>query len=307
MKNGSLREVIKAWYRGESEPYTTPNGSLYHEDGILYSYGDHFPLAIHIGGKVLVNGDRYSNSTAKHQSYLFNQLSQWERVEIPFSALDRALGKVNNRWGRGYVNIDPKDLEQNLRVVDQCGDTWIDTNRRDREGNIIKEHTLGGCVFTYNERTFFSGIDETGIGTHRYFLTELVDSVETVEQGLDSMKPEEVKEAERAGKEVLRQGEWFFVPQGDKFNELVKIDIKEGTLKIDKNTMLVREEGDTGHHFVSESITSDIGKQIVRGIVKHSERDHKQLKLYTDVKSKGWYIAYHNIQVQSFNAVGNVD
>lgn len=44
--------------------------SLYIQDGVIYSYGPHFPLAIRLHGRVYMNTDKYSRTTSKHQSQL---------------------------------------------------------------------------------------------------------------------------------------------------------------------------------------------------------------------------------------------
>ena len=50
--------------------------NLFIERGVLYSYGYHFPIAVTKNGKTYVNGDRYSPSTARHQSYLRTALNR---------------------------------------------------------------------------------------------------------------------------------------------------------------------------------------------------------------------------------------
>jgi len=45
-------------------------GNVFFENGYLYSYGYHFPLARIRGGRVFVNVKKYSPSTSKQQSYL---------------------------------------------------------------------------------------------------------------------------------------------------------------------------------------------------------------------------------------------
>ena len=294
MKNGSLKQVAMAWARNYdlSEYKTTPNGSLYREVGVIYSYGSHFPLGVHCN-RPLINADRYSNSTSKHQSYTIREVSN--PVEIPFSALSAMINNSTYDYRRGY-EFKPSDLRQNLYIMDNQIDKWYETSARDRNGNIVMRHELGGCLFKYNDRYIFSGIDETGLGTSRYFMTELIGEPQTVAEALESMKPQEVKDYENAGYEVKRQGEWFFVKCID------SISPKE----FEKNYHIKREEGDTGHHFATEGVMIE-GVQFVRGIVKHEERDHKQCKLYEDIKNKSWWMAFHNVQKGSFNAVGNVD
>src|SRR3712207_929102 len=206
-KNGTLKKVIISWRRGDTDKWTTPNGSLFHRNGILFSYGSHFPIALRVGGAILVNGDTYSVSTSKHQSYLIQEINENGRVEIPFSALDKAL---TGHSGYSGYHLNMEDLKLNLQVLDSKGDTWIDTGRvNEKTGEKIFQHVLGACILSYTKddevRYFFSGIDETGKGTHRYFLTELVSPVSTVAEGLESMKPHEAKNAETEGKKVLRQ------------------------------------------------------------------------------------------------------
>jgi len=41
---------------------------------VIYSYGEHFPIAVRTGEKFLYNEDKYSNNTSHHQSYVYNAL-----------------------------------------------------------------------------------------------------------------------------------------------------------------------------------------------------------------------------------------
>lgn len=45
------------------------HGSLYYNDGVLYSYGYHYPLLFKIDGKYFVNTAWYSRTTSKHIGY----------------------------------------------------------------------------------------------------------------------------------------------------------------------------------------------------------------------------------------------
>lgn len=296
MKNGSLREVIKAYAEGHSEPYTNPGGSLYFDGDVLYSYGQHFPLAVRLkDGNYLLNGDRYSSTTAKHQSYTMQEIHNSRRVEIPFSALAE-IHKMSH-FSRGY-NVDEI---RSIRLVDWENDTYLDSGRVNKDGEVIYIHVLGGCVMEYKGHKYLSGMDETGTAQGRYFLTQLVDDeVDTVVKALESLKPEVVKIAEEKSIQVLRQGEWFFIPVGE--CELVLGEMK-------KDYVLPTMTGDSGHHKASEGTTWE-GRHYVKGIIKHTQGDHKQVKLYevgTKAKDRKWYSAHHNVQVMSFNAVGNVD
>lgn len=300
IKNGSLNEVINGWYYNREDYRTTPNESLFREGDVLYSYGYHFPLAVHVGRYQLINADRYSNSTSKHQSYTIRACGN--AVEIPFSALSAMIKSETYRYSSGY-QFNAQYLHQSMEILDHEDDKWLHTGVFSKvDGHEYMTHVLGATLFTYtgndnHKRYIISGIDDTGKGNSRYFMTELKGEPQTVAEALECMKPEEVKQAERDGRTVLRQGEWFFVhcPNISESGAVVK------------NFYLHGNDGDTGHHYASEGFTGTDGCEYARGIVKHEEGDHKQLKLYEDVKKKDWYVAYHNIQIASFNAVGNVD
>ena len=44
----------------------SPTGALWHNNGILYSYGYHYPLMFKVRGLVFRNIESYSNTTGKH-------------------------------------------------------------------------------------------------------------------------------------------------------------------------------------------------------------------------------------------------
>ena len=53
----------------------TPNGNIWFEGDVIYSYGTHFPMAVRLpGGFYVLNGDRYSPTTSNHQRPLFEAI-----------------------------------------------------------------------------------------------------------------------------------------------------------------------------------------------------------------------------------------
>ena len=54
--------------------------NMFFEGDTIYSYGYHFPIAIKWKGYLLFNDDRYSNSTARHQSYVWGACSHMDMV-----------------------------------------------------------------------------------------------------------------------------------------------------------------------------------------------------------------------------------
>src|SRR5436190_10333014 len=62
---------------------------LFYEGRTLYSYGHHFPLAVRLAeGLYLKNGDKYSVTTAKHQSAVQQAC---EGPTVSFTALRSAV------------------------------------------------------------------------------------------------------------------------------------------------------------------------------------------------------------------------
>lgn len=279
MKNS---EVAESFYY---YPHVDCSGSNYFvEDKVLYSYGRHFPVAIWIEDYVLLNGDTYSPSTSTHQSYIRHVVPEDRQIIIPFSALNQAVGSINN-----YNKI---------KVIESIVSENIPYEYKNSKGElkIGYHHTLGGSVFKFEDRYFISGIDPTGVN-NLYFLTELVRPVDSFEDAIEALKPEIVRNAEQNEIEVKRQGEWFFI----------KTDKQcDANIDIGKNCALPGRNNDTGHHIVSDLIQMD-NHWLVRGIVKHDRKEHRQLKLYDDAKKKSWWIAIHNEQIQSWSAGGNVD
>lgn len=72
----SLKEVAHAFAHGqEGESYS---GNLYTVGPTIYSYGSHFPIASFCRkkrGVILFTSEGYSNTTAKHKSYVLSALS----------------------------------------------------------------------------------------------------------------------------------------------------------------------------------------------------------------------------------------
>jgi len=81
------REVCEAFAEGKKEARNL-QGSLYIHAGILFSYGEHWPLALWFHEFALVNCDNYTKSdgkvsrtTAHHRSLVLNALLK-ERVPV---------------------------------------------------------------------------------------------------------------------------------------------------------------------------------------------------------------------------------
>lgn len=110
----SIYEAVKRWVQINT---TTPNakeiraGNVYFTGRHIYSFGSHFEMARAIHGPkgfefFLVNGDRFSNTTNRHQAEVRNAILRAgaASITIPFSALDAA--------GIDKDTVEPLDVSQ---------------------------------------------------------------------------------------------------------------------------------------------------------------------------------------------------
>jgi hypothetical protein len=101
------QELFHVYASGNVPRGRSHNGNVYFEGNALYSYGRHFPLAIHYKGKYLLNSETYSVTTSKHQSQLFYALRHRETLAMP------ALGVVAEI-------IDLKKRGSKTRLISEC-------------------------------------------------------------------------------------------------------------------------------------------------------------------------------------------
>ena len=299
-------ELIRRYLDGYYEDGKTPNGNLFFEKEILYSYGYHFPLAVDLGRLYVLNGDKYSVTTSSHQSTLFRLVPNSMRVEIPFSALaSMMIAKGKRIYAQSNVAIEVMEFN----VIDWENDRYLDTGRLNKQGEPIMDHVLGGSLFEYEGSYFVTGMDLSGVDPRgMFFLTEIAtEQIEkfgeptSMVEAMELLKPDEVKKAEEAGCKVYRQGEHFFIEVSD---EHFKVGDVQKPYMI-KNMAEDRED----RHYASEGFMMD-GMQFVRGIVKHMGKQHRMLKLYkegTKAKDRKWFVQHESVQANSWSASGNVD
>jgi len=165
--------------------------------------------------------------------------------------------------------------------------------------------------------------------------------IQTVKEAYSALIPEDVKIAMESGKDVKRQGEWFFIPcdkspeEPDRvYTEAEKKDFgfALGIQKLNKNgwgdnsysesrELLGNEEFDRLMNLVIPNKTpirfelragknrpnhAEFGLQkdgvsYVKGEISHSGREHKTITL------DGWHIAMPNTAIGSFTITGDVD
>ena len=106
-------DIFKELGKGTMEKRAT-HANLFIEDGILYSYGHHFPLALHAGDFVVVNGDRTTATTTKQRSQLVSTLLRYYRKDvltIPFPCFVDAGINVTH-YGTHYSRSYPELLKK---------------------------------------------------------------------------------------------------------------------------------------------------------------------------------------------------
>jgi hypothetical protein len=90
-------EIVEKYAKGEYKSDKRTNGTnIFIDDGVLYSYGHHFPLALVLdraARTVAINKDKYSTSTSKHQSYVRREFSSFEVVEVTTQELQNIITK----------------------------------------------------------------------------------------------------------------------------------------------------------------------------------------------------------------------
>jgi len=149
------------------------------------------------------------------------------------------------------------------------------------------------------EEYFLASMDEG-----QYFVSQLPRPVQTVEQAFDSLKPPQVRDLEKQGHTVMRQGEWFFVPVDPrafgidtvpKWNWLTKL--WRGERDHNGRAILPRFPGSNPHSVARAAKVN--GHLLVAGTVRHPQ--HRMLKL------PGICIAIRNLSRGDWSALGRVD
>lgn len=298
------REFVFRWFKGNFNKGSY--GNLRMDRDAVYSYGTHFPLVYRCANGFVLNGDRYSISTSGHQRDVQDWFNQGKSVGIgdtwkwvPKTGLEKHV-VVPFEVLRNVIScFDANDCKK-IRIVHNLKDRYRTIKYRDPQTGEEKErqeHLLGGSVFEYKGRYFLSSTDPSARWGHGYFLTELVKPVKTVTQALESLRPPSVP------KTAKRQGEWFFRPIKDirSYKRAKSPRGLEDPFVVEKGKFLPVMEGQTGHHKVRDFVQVG-GILLVRGSVRHTERDHKMLSL-----GETWHEAVHNVQVRSWSVSGRVD
>lgn len=293
-------EVVKGFKNGKE--YKGHN--VYALNGVLYSYGSHFPLAVKRGEEpntwFLLNGDKYSSSTSGHQSL----------THITFNDSPRTSFNALRAAGLNYHTVNLIDFTRDSYHCASSDDADFNDfkvpigaeyheSKKDGEVTYKSYHRIG-CVLLENEGKYYlCGMDEGS-----YFISLLPEAVKTVDEAFNSLKPELVKEAEWWECDIYRQGEWFFIPSA--------IKIKEKDFQ--KKAALPSADSSSNRHIATRLCMVSNTKLLmvsnifyVKGTIRHKNSfggraDHKMLRL-----PKGIYQAVINTAKGNWSASGRVD
>ena len=266
------------------------------DDAAVFSFGRHFPLVLKLADGFLVNGERVSISTGRHQEMAIDVLNRAGKrfAVVPFVAIESALNRQHV-----LSDVLAPRVRQMLRIaVPSSGERWRDVEYRKADGTrgTRSVHTLGDSVLRLAERYWVSAVDPTGTGRGLYFFTQLVvrQRPRSVEHALEALKPPAVRRADRAGAAVSRQGEWFAVPQKTTTRRLMR-DVRRGIAVFRRDHVLGRD----GHHQLTQAVIYKYGPKkgwvYARGAMRHTRGEHRMLRL------PAWSRIVHGIQGSSYS------
>jgi hypothetical protein len=182
----------------------------------------------------------------------------------------------------------------------------IKWNSKKKDNEEVDEtiHFTGSKLFKIDDRVFLFDIDRNEV-KHKIFnpfLVELTDkTVSKIKDAYESLKPQLVKDSEKKGLEVKRQGEWFFVPvklKKDFVNEHWKKE-PNWQSKMEYPRMVL-QAGQNRPNYAEFGFKA-FDTNYVKGIVSHSGREHNDLLL------NNWYIAIPNTSTTSWQITGDID
>jgi len=261
--------------------------------------------ALGLIGRTVAFGNEDLN---RDESDVQRRLAQYIPM-IPFNVFHEASLDLNK-----YCLIDRGNAETIVRDIEHY-DKKLKKNIKVPED----VHFTGASLFSVDKKCYLFDVDRREV-EHRVFnpfLAEIPTLVNSIAEAYEALKPSQVNKAEKQGLNVLRQGEWFFIPS----------DVKEPTKKLNADTsrwqkagsdVLVGEysedpqfnrhnsgsytlkAGNNRPNYVAQGFTRN-GIAYVRGVVIHSGREHAPLVLKT------WHRAIPNTATHSFTIVGDID
>lgn len=251
---------------------TKGNGSnMFIQDDCLYSYGTHFILAKRKDDLFLLNGDKYSNTTAKHQNNTREALP--ESPTTSFMALNSAginldaLEIIDFTQDKSNESVEYGNFEAFKKTIPNGATVSYSRDKDTKEITRIFYHLAGSILIKHGKKHYVCGMDDNS-----YFVSELPCKVDNVQEAYEALKPQEVKDHEKTYPDdvIHRQGEWFFIP-------VHELDAKRKNVKPTKRFVLPTTDSQSNLHTVTKAFQTENGDLLCSGTVRHGQ--HKMLKL----------------------------
>lgn len=137
-------EIPHKWAHQTQESARNPGGNLYFKGATIYSYRDSWPLARIYGPKrdgsrlVLTNCERYSKTTAAHQSAANTAVSHWHATAVPHvqGAYGTELSKAEHTANFAYIIARADEaLKRAQRAMQSATVAW----RRSHAEHALKD------------------------------------------------------------------------------------------------------------------------------------------------------------------------
>lgn len=336
----STQDVIDRWVqevRKSAPRYLRPSSVrvMIHRNR-LYSYGTHFELARWVQatdehrGFWLLNGDAYSVSTSRHQNLVQDAVKRTGDpvIILPHTPLRQARIDIesivpveitDDRFVTERVTVPLAKLPRwmtehgsleyylkNGQVVDNHDGTYT----REFSRHVLGESVFRATYTTYSREAgyqdisawFLSAFDHQETNQH-YFLCQLPGPAVSVKDALEVLRPQEVKDADRHGLTVTRQGDVFAVPAPISTREVRKLGESQRMAQLLGTSHIATEVVDTGDVLYA------------RGILRHRPGfgrapEHRAQKM---LDGKTWHVIVRNTvpqengQNRAWSVVGNVD
>jgi hypothetical protein len=127
MKNVfSNSQLAHVWAQQNQSSGRNSGNTMYFRDSSIYSYGSHYLAArIYNGNTVLINEYRYSVSTGKHLSHIWDATSHYKQFSVscpdnPLQSIIDSMNTLIDNYVREYDarSFDKWNLERNIEEVE---------------------------------------------------------------------------------------------------------------------------------------------------------------------------------------------
>lgn len=204
-----------------------------------------------------------------------------------------------------------KGKSETVKRLEQIVDEKATAKQRKKKENSwltiyktieVEQHFTGASLFQIDGAYFLFDLDrnELNHGILNPFLVKLPGPVKSIVEAYESLKPQEVKDAESKRLHVKRQGEWFFIPV-QLSQEFVKEHFQTTKQRSGRETTTMVLQAGPNRPNTAEKGFEAFSKHYVTGKISHSGREHKDLVLTE------WHIAIPNTATTSWTITGDID